>query len=75
MVLSSSVRTLIPLESLSKEVIDNLGINSENMIFLSSSILNKDNNVEIVVAKSSRINSTSKRTSTKYHLFRQHVRK
>ena len=42
--MSHSVRALIPLKSLIKEVIDNLGIGSENLKFLSSSTIYEDNN-------------------------------
>ena len=42
--LSYSVRALIPLKSLIKEVIDNLGIDSENLKFVSSSTVYEDNN-------------------------------
>ena len=37
--LSNSIRTLLPLKSLTKEVIDNFGIDSENLKFLSSSTI------------------------------------
>ena len=50
MALSHSVRALIHLKSLIKEVIDNLGINCENLKFVSSSTVYEDNNGAIVVA-------------------------
>ena len=43
-VLSHSVRSLLPLKSLTKEVIDNLGIDSEKLKFVSSSTVYEDNN-------------------------------
>ena len=73
--LSHSVRALLPLKILIKEVIDNLGIDSENLKFVSSSTFYEDNNGAIVVATSPRINPTSKHIAVKYHLFRQHVGK
>ena len=56
--LSHSVRALLPLKSLIKEVIDNLGIDSENLKFVSRSTIYEDNNRSIVVAKSPRMTPT-----------------
>ena len=56
--LSHSVRPLLPLESLIKEVIDNLGIDSENLKFVSSCTIYKDNNGAIVVATSQSMTHT-----------------
>ena len=64
-----------PLLCLIKEVIDNLGIDSEELKFVSSSTIYEDNNGAIVVAKSPRMNPTSKHISVKYHWFRQYVGK
>ena len=50
MALSNSFRALIPLKSLIKEVIDNLGIDSEKLKFVSSSTIYEENNLAIVVA-------------------------
>ena len=75
MTLSHSVRALISLKSLIKEVIDNLGIDSENLKFVSSSTIYEGNNGAIVVAKSPRMTPTSKHIAVKYHWFRQHVGK
>ena len=72
--LSHSVRALLFLKSLIKEVIDNLGIDSENLKFVSSSTIYEDNNRAIVVAKSPRMIPTSKHIAVKYHWFRHHVR-
>ena len=44
-----SIRALLPLESLIKEVIDNLGIDSKKMKFVSSSTVYEDNSGAIVV--------------------------
>ena len=52
--LSHSVRALLTLKSLIKEVIDNLGIDSENLKFVSISTIYEDNNGAIVVAKKSK---------------------
>ena len=73
--LSHSVRALIPLKSLIKEVIDNLGIDSENLKFVSSSNIYEDNNGAIVVAKIPRMNPISKHIAVNYHWFSQHVGK
>ena len=72
---SHSVRSLLPLKSLIKEVIDNLGIDSENLKFVSSSTIYEDNNGSIVVATSPSMTPTSKHISVKYHWSRQHVGK
>ena len=71
--LSNSVRVLLPLKILIKEVIDNLGIDSEDLKFVSSSTLYEDNNGAIVVATSPSMTPTSKHIAVKYHWFRQHV--
>ena len=71
--LSHSVRALLPLKSLIKEVIENLGIDSENLKFVSRSSIYEDNKVSIVVATSPRTTPTSKQIYVKYHWFRQHV--
>ena len=70
-----SVRALIPLKNIIKEVIDNLGIDSEKLKFVSSFTIYEDNNGAIVVATSTRITPTSKHIDFKYHWFRQHVGK
>ena len=75
MELSNSVRALLPLKSLIKEVIENLGIDSQNLTFVSRSTIYEDNNRAIVVATSPEMNPTSKHISVKYHWFRQHVGK
>ena len=73
--LSHSVRALLPLKSLIKEVIDNLGIDSDNLKFVSSSTIYEDNNGAIVVETSPRMTPTSKHVDVKYHWFRHHVGK
>ena len=73
--LSHSVRELIPLKILIKEVIDNLGIDSENLKFVSSSTIYEDNNRAIVVEKSPKMTPTSKHIAIKYNWFRQHIGK
>ena len=67
-----SVRELIPLNFFIKEVIDNLGIGSENMKFVSSSTVYEDNNGAIVVTTSPRMNLTPNQIPSKYYWFRQH---
>ena len=56
--LSHSVRALLPLNSLIKKIIENLGIDSENLNFVSISTVYEDNNGAIVVAKSPRMTPT-----------------
>ena len=73
--LSHSVRALLPLKSIIKEVIDNLGIDSDQLKFLSRSTVYKDNNGAIVVAKIPRMTSTSKNIAFKYHWFKKYVGK
>ena len=75
MLLSHSVRTFLPLKNFIKEVIDNLGIDSENMTFVSSSSFYEENNGDIVVGKIPRMTYTSNHISAKYHWFMQHVGK
>ena len=75
MLLSHSVRALLPLKSLIKELIDNLGIDCENLKFVSRSTVYEDNNGAIVVATSPRMTPSSKHIAVKYHWFRQHVGK
>ena len=58
--LSHSVRALLTLKSIIKKVIDNLGIDSENLKFVSSSTIYEDNNGSIVVATSPSMTPTSK---------------
>ena len=75
MELSHSVRALLPLKSLIKEVIYNLGIDSEKLNFVPSSTIYEENNGAIFVAKIPTMNPTSKNIAVKYHWFRQHVGK
>ena len=70
-----SVRELLPLKSLIKEVIDNLGIDCDNLKFVSSSTIYEDNNGAIVVATSPRMTPTSKHIAFKCHWFRRYVGK
>ena len=53
--LSHSVRALLHLKRLIKEVIDNLEIDCENLNFVSRSTVYEDNNGAIVVATSPRM--------------------
>ena len=73
--MSNSVRVLLSLKSLIKEVINNLGIDSENLKFVSSSTIYEDDNGAMVVATSPRMTPTSKQIAVKYNWFRQHVGK
>ena len=73
--MSHCVRALLPLESHIRELIENLGIDSDMIKFVSSSTIYEDNNESIVVATSPRMTPTSKHIALKYHWFRQHVGK
>ena len=73
MSLSQNVIALLPLKSLIKEVIDNLGIDNEKLKFVSSSTIYKDNNVAMVVSTSPRMTHTSKHIAINYHWFRHRV--
>ena len=73
--LSHSVRSLLPLKILIKEVIDYLGIDCENLKFVSSSTVYDNNNGAIVVETSPSMTPSSKHIAVKYHWFRQHVGK
>ena len=75
MALSYSVRALPTLKSLIKEVIENFGIDSEKLKFVSSSTVYEDNNGAIVVATSPRTTTTSKHVAFKYCWFSQNVGK
>ena len=75
MALYHYVRALIPLKRLIQEVIKNLGIDSENLKFVSRSTIYEDNNRSIVVATSPRMTPTSKQIAVKYHWFREHIGK
>ena len=75
MALYHSVRELLPLKSIIKEVIDNLGIDSENVIFLSSPTVYEDNNGSIGVATIQSMTPKSKHISVMFHCFGQHIRK
>ena len=71
--LSNSVRALLTLKSLIKEVIDNLGNDSENLKFVSSSTIYEDNNGAIFVATRPSMTPTSNHIAIKDHGFRQYV--
>ena len=73
--LSHSVRALLTLKILTKEVIDNLGIDIEKLKFVSISTIYEENNGAIVVTTIPRMTPTSKHIAVKYHWFRQHVGK
>ena len=65
MALSHSVRALLPFKSIIKEVIDHLGIDCENLKFVSSSTIYEDNNGATVVSTSPIITPISKHISVK----------
>ena len=70
-----SVRALLTLTSLIKEVIDNLGNDSEKMKFVSSATVYEDNNGAIFLATSPSMTPTPIHIYVKYHWFMQHVGK
>ena len=75
MALSHSIRDFLLLESLIKYGIENLGIDSENLKFLSISTVYEDNNGAIVVSTSPSMTPKSNHIAVKYNWCRQHVRK
>ena len=75
MALYHSIRDLIYLKSLIKEVVDNLEMDSEKMYFLYIYTIYEDKNSAIVVAKSPRMTPTSKQISVRYNWLRHYVGK
>ena len=75
MVLSNYVRALLRLKNSIKEVIDNLGIDSEKIKFLSKSTVYEDNIGDIFVAIIPGMTPASKHITVKYHWFRHHIGK
>ena len=73
MALSYSVRALLPLKIIIKELIYNLGIDIEKLNFVSSSTVYEYNNGAMVVETIPSITPTSNHMDVKYHWFRQHV--
>ena len=71
--LSRFVRDSIPLKCLIKEVIDILGIDINNLKFVSSSTVYNDNNGAIVMATSPSMTPKSNHIFIKYPWFRQNV--
>ena len=69
------LRGLPPLKSIPGEVIDNLGIDSKKLEFVSRSTVYEDNNRDIVLATIPSTTITSKNIYFKYHWFRDHIRK
>ena len=67
MALFHSVRALITLKSIIKEVIDNLGIDSKKLKFVSSSTVYEYNKGAIFVATSPMMNPKSNHITVKYH--------
>ena len=64
---SHSIIDLIPLKIIIRGGIDNLGIDSENMKFVSSSTVYEDNNQAIFVVTIPGVTPTSKHISFQYH--------
>ena len=73
--LSHSVRDLLPLKSLTKKLIYNLVIDSENLEFVSRSTVYEENNGAIVLIEIPNMNPTSKHSYVKYNWFMQHIGK
>ena len=68
------VRYLITLKIIIKEVIDNLGIDIDNMEFVSRSTLYEENTSTIVLVKIPRINPTSNHIVFRYNWLRRTVK-
>ena len=73
--LSHYARALLPLNSITKEVIDSFVIVFEKLKFMSSSTVYEDNNGSKVMATSTKITLTSKHITVKSYWFRQDVGK
>ena len=73
--MSHSVRALLTLKILINEVINNFGIDSEKLKFVSSSTVYEENNGDIVVETIPRMTSKSNHIAVNYHWFRQNVGK
>ena len=63
------------MKSLIKEVVENLGIDSDKMKFVSSSTVYEENKGSIVVETITRMNPTSNHITVKYNWFSQNVGK
>ena len=68
-------RDLLSLESMTKEVVEKLGMNIEKINFVSIYNVYGGNNGAIVVTTSLRIDPTHREIYTKYHLLRNHAGK
>ena len=68
-----SVRALLPLKSFIKKVMENLGIDSKKVNYVSRSTVYNENNGSIVVAKNPGMNPKSRYISVKHHWFRHHI--
>ena len=75
LVLSHYVIDLITLNSIIKERIEKLVMDSENLKFVSSSTLYEDNTCAIFVAKSPRMLPVSNHINIRYNWSRQHIGK
>ena len=75
MELSHYVREIFPFKSLIKKVIDNLGIDHDNMKFLSSFTLYKNNGEFIAVGERPRMTPTSNHIAVKNDFFWKHIGK
>ena len=69
MALSNSVRDSCTPKFLIKKVVDNLGMNSERLDFLSISTVFDSKNSAKIMATSPRMTPTSKQIAVKYHWF------
>ena len=67
-----SVRDLLPLKIIIKEVIDNLGIDSEKLKFVSNCTVYDNNNGAIVAITIPRMTPISNHISIMYHWFKNH---
>ena len=71
--LSQSLRDLLPVKELVKELLQGMGIDSGKLKFVSKSTVFEDKNGAIRVATCPKLTPTSKFIAVKYHWFRQHV--
>ena len=71
--LSQSLRELLPLKELAREVLEGAGQDSSKLKVVTKSSVFEDNQGTIQVATCPKMTPTSKFIAVKYHWFRQHI--
>ena len=73
--LSQSLRELLPMKELVKEVVAGFGLDPSSIVFNTKSTVFEDNQGALTVVQSPRMTPTSKFIAVKYHWFCEHVGK